>query len=125
MISIKKLFVSFSHALRGLKKVLQTEQSFRIQVVVGVAVIVLSFVWPLAVWERILIFLLVGLVMVLELINSIFERIADGFKPRLNPIVGEIKDIMAGTVLISSVISAVIGFYILGPYLLEFLAKIY
>ncbi len=124
MISVKKLFKSFSHALRGIKSVFVSEQSFRIQVIIGTLVIVLAFVWPLETWEHILIMLLVGMVLILELINSTFERMADGFKPRLNPIVAEIKDIMAGTVLLSSVLAAVIGLFILGPHLLDFLSKI-
>lgn len=124
MISLRKLANSFRHALRGIKNVFVAEQSFRIQVIIGALVIILAFVWSLDTWERILITLLVGMVLILELINSTFERMADGFKPRLSPIVAEIKDIMAGTVLLSSVLAAVIGLFILGPHLLDFLSKI-
>ncbi len=115
---IKSLYRSFGHATRGVKRVFQTEQSFRIQVIAGAIVVFLTFVLPLAVWELVLVLLLVALVLILELINSVFERLVDSFRPRLHPVVGEIKDIMAATVLIASIFAAIIGIIIFGPYLI-------
>ena len=61
------------------------------------------------VFEWIVLLLLIGLVLTLELINSVFERIVDTFKPRIHPIVRDIKDIMAATVLLMSLVALVIG----------------
>ena len=68
-------------------------------------------------WERVALLLLITAVLVLELINSVFERISDGLKPRLHPMVKDIKDIMAGAVFLSSLVAAIIGILIFWPYL--------
>ena len=112
-----KLFRSFRHAFRGLYVVAKTELSFRVQLFVGSLVLILLIVLPLLLWQRIILILLIAAVLILEVINSIFERMVDSFKPRLNPMVGEIKDIMAAAVLLASIVSAVIGILIFSPYL--------
>ena len=112
-----KLFGSFRHALHGLYVVVKTELSFRIQLAIGIMVLILVVILPLMLWQRIILILLVAAVLILEVINSIFERMVDAFKPRLHPMVGEIKDIMAAAVLLASIVSAVIGILLFWPYL--------
>jgi diacylglycerol kinase len=68
------------------------------------------------VWEGVALMLVVIIVLVLELINSVFERVIDILKPRMHPYVETIKDIMAAVVLISSIGAVLIGVLILGPY---------
>lgn len=106
----------FHYAMRGLIHVFQTEASFRVQVVFAILVLILMNVYPLASWQRIILLLLIGSVLVLEVINSVLERLVDSFKPRMHPVVGQVKDMMAGAVLVSSVISAIVGLMILWPY---------
>lgn len=118
MMSLRAMINSFRHALRGLGDIAAAEQSFRLQIVVGAAIIVLIFVIDLASWEKVLLVLLVSAVLVLEIVNTIFERIADAVEPRVSPMVREIKDMMAGAVLITAITAAVVGTMILGPHLL-------
>jgi len=118
MISIHQLLRSFRHALRGVVAVARTEQSFRVQVLIAFVVIILAYGLGVGWLELAVILFLIAFVLILELINSIFERIADAMKPRLHPVVAEIKDMMAATVLIGSVMSAIVGLVILGPRLL-------
>jgi undecaprenol kinase len=73
--------------------------------------------------EWIVILLLVGSVLALEMINSIFERIVDTFKPRIHPAVRDIKDIMAATVLVASLIAAIIGLTIFIPEIKDLLGS--
>ncbi len=117
MIRLRQFLESLRHALRGVVIVYQNEQSFRIQVFVSIAVLFFSFYYPISHFHFLLILLLIGAVLSLEIINSVFERIIDSFKPRIHPIVRDIKDIMAGAVLIVSLIAAVIGFAIFWPFL--------
>jgi len=109
MISIRRLIKSFSHALRGVRVVFKNEQSFRLQSFAAVVIILLAIWFRVNVFEWIVLLLLIGLVLTLELINSVFERIVDTFKPRIHPIVRDIKDIMAATVLLMSLVALVIG----------------
>jgi len=73
------------------------------------------------VWEGVALMLVVIIVLVLELINSVFERVIDILKPRMHPYVETIKDIMAAVVLISSIGAVLIGVLILGPYVVAML----
>lgn len=104
------------HAVHGLIHVWRTEMSFRLQVLAAAIVVVFMFVFPLVVWQRVVILLLIAAVLILEILNSVTERLLDAFKPRLHPTVAEIKDMMAGAVLVSSLISVIVGFMIFWPY---------
>jgi diacylglycerol kinase len=48
-------------------------------------------------------------VLVLELLNTSIEHLVDLVKPRLNEYVKEVKDVMAGAVLLASVFAVIIG----------------
>ena len=104
------------YAFRGLIHVFQTESSFRWQILAAFLVLVLMNVYALANWQRIILLLLISSVLVLEVINSVLERLVDSFKPRVHPVVAEVKDMMAGAVLVSSLTSAIVGFMILWPF---------
>lgn len=119
MIELNRLVKSFSHALRGVCVVFKAEQSFRIQTSVAFFVFLFALFFHIEAFEWIILLLLVGSVLILELINSIFERIVDAFKPRIHPVVKDIKDIMAGAVLFGSLISLFIGMIIFFPHVLE------
>lgn len=119
MISFSTFGRSLRHAVRGLGDIARAEQSFRLQLVVAVLIFVLTFFVGLDQWEKILLILLVAAVLVLEIVNTILERIADAVEPRVSPMVREIKDMMAGAVLITALTSAVVGSMILGPHILK------
>ncbi len=121
MVRVKDLLKSFSHACRGVRTLIKNEQSFRLQILAALVVGIFLIIFPLSVFEIIIVLLLMVLVLVLEMINSIFERLVDTFKPRIHPVVGEIKDIMAATVLIASLFAAVIGVIIFLPHFLNLL----
>ncbi len=117
MISPRLFIKSLRHAWRGLCDVARAEQSFRLQLLIGAAVVLCVITLPLLVWERILLILLVVSVLVLEIVNSIFERLADAVHPRMHPTVREIKDMMAGAVLLVACTSAIVGCVIIFPHL--------
>jgi undecaprenol kinase len=119
------LFIrSFKHAVRGLTDVARAEQSFRIQIYVSLVVVSLSWLFSLSIWERILVILLCAAVMVLEVLNSIMERFADAVQPRLSPMVREVKDMMAGAVLLTSVTAGVVGGMIFYPHAVQIVCVI-
>ena len=97
----------------------KAEQSFRIQVVGAVCAVIASTVFQISTYQFLIVLLLIGAVLTLEIINTIFERLVDSFQPRIHPIVRDIKDIMAGAVLIASIVSLVVGIVIFWPYLAE------
>jgi len=110
----KQFFHSMTYATRGIIYVWQHEQNFRIQCLVGIFVFALIFVFQLRRSEMIVVLLLILLVLLLELLNS-----ADVLKPRLSEQIEITKDIMAATVLLSSVGSFIIGLIIFLPHIVE------
>lgn len=110
---------SLRHACRGLGDVFWAEQSFRLQTGITLVAIALSILFHLEWWEFLLVFLLCGAVMVLEIVNSILERLADAVHPRLSPMVREVKDMMAGAVLLTSLFALITGIIIFYPHFNE------
>lgn len=121
MPDIGQLKRSFSYAFKGITRVAREEQNFRFQLVAAVGVIAFMFFLGLHPVEMALITLAIVLVLVLELVNSIFERMVDLLKPRIHDYVKDIKDIMAGTVLVASLGAVLIGALIFWPYLSRWL----
>lgn len=117
MIRFRQFFQSIRHALRGVAVVFRHEQSFRIQTFAGIAAIALGLWLHIPGSHLLIMLVMIAAVLSLEIVNSIFERIIDGFKPRIHPIVRDVKDAMAGAVLIASFFSALIGIVIFWPYL--------
>lgn len=114
---------SFRAAGRGLLVAFAAERTFRIMVGVALVLIAVLATLPLQAWERVLLALLIGGVLVLELLNSMVERLVDLLKPRMNAYVGEVKDLMAATVLLASVFSALVAAFILFPHVVTLLSQ--
>ncbi len=110
---------SLKHAWRGLRLCFRTERSFRIQVAGTVLITGLAILLPLHAWERVALAFVVMVVLVLELINSSLERLVDLVKPRLHEYVGDVKDLMAGAVLVSACTAVVVGFLLFWPHLID------
>ncbi len=123
MLRPRAMFNSFRHALHGVARVAREEQNFRIQLTCAAVVLVLMFVLPVPPGEKALLLLATALVLVLELLNSVFERLTDLMKPRVHHYVEDIKDIMAGAVLVASLGAAGIGLAIFWPYLVSIFSR--
>lgn len=117
MDNFKKLFKSFRYAGRGLKYVLRNEQNFQIEILIGLLVVILMYLFPTRTLEKIALFIAIFAVLVVELINTMFERVVDMLKPRVHPYAQLVKDIMAAAVLLSSIGAAVVGIIIFYPYI--------
>ena len=115
---------SFRHAFRGLLLAFRTERSFRLQIAAALVVIFFCFILPFRAWERALLLLATASVLVLELINSMVERLIDLVKPRMHLYVRDIKDLMAAAVLLASMFAAALGVLILWPYIGTLLGRV-
>ncbi|MBI4280579.1 diacylglycerol kinase family protein [Candidatus Uhrbacteria bacterium] len=114
---VHNLWKSVRYALRGLLIVLRSEQNFRIQLLIAVLVIGAGFRLGLLAWKLVALVLISLMVLVLELANSIFERLVDAFRPRLHPAIADMKDIMAAAVLLASLGAIVMGVILFWPHL--------
>jgi len=98
---------------------LRNEQNFQVEILIGIFVVVLMFLFPTRKLEKIALFIVIFTVLVVELVNSMFERIVDILKPRIHPYAQLVKDITAAAVLLSSIGAIVVGTIIFYPYIKE------
>lgn len=112
----KNMTQSFRAAFRGLLRAFKGERTFRVMVTFALIVLILVSILPLTSAERLMLLLVTGLVLVLELLNTMVERFIDLLKPRLSTYVRDVKDLMAAAVLVAAVFAAMIGLIIFVPY---------
>lgn len=95
-----KTIKSFGWAMHGLATVWREERNFRIQTALGVLVLVWGFFASLATVEWIIIIACIGAVLGAEIINTAVEDLCNKVEPETDPVIGKIKDIMAGFVFV-------------------------
>jgi len=113
----KRFAKSLKHALDGLAYAMAHEKNFRLEILFAILVLGLIFLLQVKSWETIVLILMIMWVLVLELINTVLERVVDILKPRIHPYAHLIKDLMAAAVLISAIVAVVVGILIFAPYL--------
>ena len=116
VLDIKKFAVSIKFAFRGLSYVFKNEQNFRIQLLIAIVVLILAIYFKIPDYQAVILLMIIGAVLILEMVNTIFEKIADMLQPRIHHYVAIIKDLMAAAVFITSLGAAIIGIIIFWPY---------
>lgn len=120
IIRFHRLLKSFKYAFKGLWYTLCEEQNFRIHLIFTAIVILLAFFFRISTQEFLILIIVITLVLMAELINTIFERIVDILRPRLHPYAEKVKDMMAAVVLVAAISASLVGLLIFLPKVLEF-----
>jgi len=113
-----RVIKSFGWAFTGLKDCILHEKNFRIQYLLALLVVIAGFVLALSATEWIIILLCFAVVLSFEIINSAIEKLCDVVSPEFNLTIKKVKDMSASAVLLSAIITFIIGCII-------FLPKIY
>jgi diacylglycerol kinase len=114
---LEQLKKSLQYALRGLGYVIRHEKNFQNELVAAILVVIAMFYFNLAKWETVLLFLVIMVTLIMELLNTVMERVVDMLKPSVHPYAKLIKDLMAAAVLVTSILAVVIGIVIFYPHL--------
>jgi len=69
-------------------------------------------------FEWALISIVIAMVILSELLNTAIEKLADIVDPKHNELIGHVKDYSAGAVLISAIVSVIVGGLIFIPKLI-------
>ena len=112
---MKRFINSFKCAINGFLLALKTEQNLRIHTVIMFIVILFGIILKITKSEWIICIVLFGMVISLELVNTAIEDIVDVIIPQKDDRAKRIKDISASAVLISAIVSAIIGLMIFMP----------
>jgi diacylglycerol kinase len=113
-----RVIKSFGWAFNGLKDCILHEKNFRIQYVLAFLVVIVGFFFGLSATEWTTILLCFAVVLSFEIINSAIEKLCDLVSPDFNLTIKKVKDMSASAVLLSAIVTFIIGCII-------FLPKIY
>lgn len=91
------------------------ERNGRIQLIIGLLTTAISMLFHISKHEWIVVLLCIGAVLSAEMINSALEKLCDHLHPSFHLHIKIIKDVAAGSVLLMSTISGLIGAIIFMP----------
>ena len=102
------LFKNITYAMVGMREVLRSETSFKTQLV-AIALVTVGLVFaPLPTISKLILFVSMWLIPLVEAINSAIERVVDLVTQEYHPLAGQAKDIGAFAVFIAFVIVVMI-----------------
>ena len=104
---------------RGIFGAIKSERNVKIDIVAAILVVVCGFVFKINITEWLICLILIALVISAELMNTAIEAVVDMYTREKNPLAKKAKDIAAGSVLITAIMSAVIGGIIFIPKFLK------
>ena len=114
---------SVKAAIRGLVYTFRRERNFRIEAYIALLV-VCALIFLRASWQQVAIVVtMIFLIFMIELMNTVNERIVDILKPRKHPYAAVIKDMSAAMVLVLAIGASIVGLIIFIPLLTAFFSR--
>ncbi len=113
------LYKSFGYAFQGIFNTIRTERNIKIHCAAAILVTIFGIWLQISKTEWMICFILFGLILALELVNTAVEATVDVFTEERKPLAKKAKDAAAGAVLIVAIFAAVIGILIFIPKLLD------
>ncbi|MBM4027477.1 MAG: diacylglycerol kinase family protein [Planctomycetes bacterium] len=123
--TIRRRLQSFRYAWYGLVLMLRSQHNAWLHAFASVCIVGMGGLFRLTSGEWCWIILAIVAVWTAEALNTALEFLADAATSEFHPLVKCAKDVAAGGVLISALGSVFIGLLVLGPHLLNFLARIF
>lgn len=117
---LKKQLRSFGYAWKGIQSCVGKEQNLSFHLIAAMAVIIAGIVLGITRTEWIMVVMCIGTVIAAELFNTAIEKLVDLVSPQQHPVAGQVKDIVAGAVLVCAATAAIIGLIVFIPYLTRF-----
>ena len=113
------LYKSFGYAFQGIFNTIRTERNIKIHCAAAILVTIFGIWLQISKTDWMICFILFGLILALELVNTAVEATVDLFTEERKPLAKKAKDAAAGAVLIVAIFAAVIGILIFIPKLLD------
>ena len=113
----------FRDAWIGLGQGIQGQKSFYVHLPMAASVILVACWLQVSIVEFSILLLCIALVLALELVNSSLESISRAITDQYNEYVGKALNIASAAVLLSALLSVLVGLLILGPKLIEWLGS--
>ena len=113
--SNKNLYESFYHAFEGLSHALWTQKHVRVQLVIVMLVLVLSYMLAIDATRVLFLFSAIALMLIAELFNTAIEVVVNMVTESYHPLAKIAKDVAAAGVLIASIYAILVGVVVFIP----------
>ena len=114
---------SLDYANQGLKTAFKKEPNFRYHLIITLIAIALAYFLGFDRFEWIILILVIGIVIIMELINTSLEAIVNITSPGISRGAKIAKDVSAAAVMMASLLSLVVGAILFLPKILDLLLK--
>ena len=109
---------SQKHAIKGITLIIKNEKNFRIQILIATVVVLIGLLLNISHMDWIAVGFLIALVLITEAFNSVIEAVCDTVSKDYRVNIKYAKDVSAGAVLISTLLSITLGLIIFLPYII-------
>ncbi|MEK7061333.1 MAG: diacylglycerol kinase family protein [Patescibacteria group bacterium] len=106
---------SFKYAIDGIKEAYISEKNMKVHFLLMILAIVLAVILKLSSVEWAILVVTIGLVLILEFINTSLEQIVDIVSPEKQEKAKIAKDVAAAGVLIAAIIAILVGIFLFVP----------
>ena len=117
----RKFSGSIKNCLEGINFVITNESNFKKEIVIGIIALLLSYILKISRIEFIIILIMIALVLTSEIINTSIEKVVDLYTKDYNNLAKIAKDVSAGSVLVMSIFSLLVGIIIFLPKIINVL----
>lgn len=102
----KRIINALRYSLQGMRAAIRYEAAFRQELVLAVLMVPAAFLLGRTTLEVVLLLMVVIGVLVVELINSAIEALADALSVETHPLLGRAKDLGSAAVMMSLIFAA-------------------
>lgn len=117
----RKFSSSIKYCLEGINFVITNESNFKKEIVIGIIALLLSYILKISRIEFTIILIMIALVLTSEIINTSIEKVVDLYTKDYNNLAKIAKDVSAGSVLVMSIFSLLVGVIIFLPKIINVL----
>lgn len=114
-----RFFKSVKYSIEGLYYAYRYEQSLWLHGLVTILAIIMGFIFKISFSEWAIIFIALGAILALELINTAIEAAVDLTTTKIHPLAKIAKDCGSAASFVMSIVSIVISMFVFGPYLMK------
>ncbi len=116
---IRRIVLAGGYSLAGIRAALRHEAAFRQEALLAVVMIIVAFLVPVEITQRVLLVASVVLVMIVELLNSAIEAVVDRIGSERHELSGRAKDMGSGAVLIALLLTLYVWIEVLWPVVVQ------
>lgn len=116
---IKRFFASIKYSIEGLLYAYRFEQSLWIHAIATIFTVSLGVIFRIELFEWAMLFVALGVVLGIELMNTAIEATVDLVTLEIHPLAKIAKDCGSAASFIMSFVAIVICLFVFGPYFME------